>query len=166
MTVALAIVALVALERLVELAYAHRNTQRLLAEGAIESGREHYPLFILLHGAWLLTIAVVAVRSSPVTIHWWLIAAFALLQVVRGWIIATLGPFWTTRIITPRDAPLVRAGPYRFVRHPNYIVVALEIALLPLAFGQVTVAIVFTILNAAVLTVRLRDEERALALRQ
>jgi methyltransferase len=166
MTVALVIVGLVALQRLVELAYAQRNTQRLLANGATESGRQHYPLFILLHAAWLLTIAFVVVRSSSTPIHWWLIALLALLQAARIWIIAALGPYWTTRIITPRDAPLVRAGPYRFVRHPNYIVVALEIAILPLAFGLVSVAIVFTILNAALLVVRLRDEEQALALRQ
>jgi methyltransferase len=100
------------------------------------------------------------------TIHWWALGIFLVLQLARVWVIATLGPYWTTRIITIDGAPLVRKGPYRFVRHPNYLVVAGEIAALPLAFGEVGVAIVFSILNAAILVWRIRTEDMALAARR
>jgi methyltransferase len=158
------IVALVALQRLIEVAYAERNTRALLARGAIEIGRAHYPLIVVLHAAWLAAI-VIFLPPHP-AIQWWALALFVALQLARIWVIATLGPYWTTRIITLEGAPLVRSGPYRFVRHPNYLVVAGEIATLPLAFGEVTVAIVFTLLNAATLAWRIRQEDRALALRR
>jgi methyltransferase len=158
------ILALVALQRLVEIAYAERNTRALLARGAVEVGRAHYPLIVLLHAAWLA--AVVFLLPPDATIHWLPLALFVMLQLARVWVIATLGPYWTTRIITLEGAPLVRKGPYRFVRHPNYLVVAGEIAMLPLAFGEVTVAIVFTVLNAAMLAWRIRQEDRTLAARR
>jgi methyltransferase len=158
------IIALVALQRLIEVAYAERNTRALLARGAVEVGRAHYPAIVLLHAAWLA--AIIIFLPPQATIHWWSLALFLALQLARVWVIATLGPFWTTRIITLENAPLVRNGPYRFVRHPNYLVVAGEIATLPLAFGEVRIAIVFTILNAATLFWRIREEDRALALRR
>jgi methyltransferase len=158
------ILVLVALQRLVEIAYAERNTRALLARGAVEIGRAHYPLIVLLHAAWLT--AVVVLLPPDATIHWWALTIFVALQLARVWVIATLGPYWTTRIITLENAPLVRKGPYRFVRHPNYLVVAGEIAMLPLAFGEVGVAIVFTVLNAAMLAWRIRQEDRALAVRR
>ena len=158
------IVALVALQRLVELWYAQRNTAALLARGGIEAGRNHYYLIVLLHLGWLLTIAIAAPR--PASIVWPWLAFFAVLQVARIWIVASLGPFWTTRIITLKDTPLVRRGPYRLMRHPNYLVVALEIAVLPLALREYVVAIVFSLLNAGVLAWRIREEERTLAPRR
>jgi methyltransferase len=154
------ILALVALQRLIEAAYAERNTKALLARGAREIGRAHYPLIVALHAAWLVAI-LVFVPADPHIVWGWLVL-FVLLQAARVWVIATLGPYWTTRIITLTDAPLVRRGPYRFVRHPNYLVVAGEIAVLPLAFGEPWVALAFTILNAAVLAWRIREEETAL----
>jgi methyltransferase len=154
------ILALVALQRLIEVRYAERNTRALLARGAREIGRAHYPLIVALHAAWLIAIAVL-VPADPHIVWAWLVL-FVLLQAARVWVIATLGPYWTTRIITLTDAPLVRRGPYRFVRHPNYLVVAGEIAVLPLAFGEPWVALAFTILNAAVLAWRIREEETAL----
>jgi methyltransferase len=157
------ILAVVAAQRICELAYAARNTRRLLANGARESGAAHYPLFIALHAAWLVTIGIVAWRMPGVQVNWWLIGLFAVLQCARLWVLATLGPRWTTRIITVPNAPLVTSGPYRFLRHPNYTIVALEIAILPLAFGQYAVAIVFTLLNGALLAFRIRAEERALS---
>lgn len=157
------ILALVVAQRLCELAYAGRNTRRLLQHGGRESGAAPYPLFIALHAAWLIAIAAVAWRTPNVHVNWWLIGAFAILQCARLWVLATLGPRWTTRIITVPDAPLVTGGPYRFLRHPNYTIVALEIAILPLAFGQYAVAIVFTLLNGALLAFRVREEERALS---
>jgi methyltransferase len=158
------ILALVALQRLVEVAYAERNTRALLARGAVEIGRAHYPLIVLLHAAWLA--AIVVLLPADATIHWIALAIFIALQLARVWVIATLGPFWTTRIITLEGAPLVRKGPYRFVRHPNYLVVAGEIAALPLAFGEIWVAVAFTVLNAAMLAWRIRQEDAALAIRR
>ena len=156
------ILAIVAAQRLCELAYARRNTRRLLSNGGHEVGAPHYPLFILLHAAWLVTIVVVALRTPDVRVDWRLIVLFALLQMARIWIIATLGSRWTTRIVTMPGMPLVRSGIYRYFRHPNYAVVVLEIAVLPLAFGQIAVAIMFSVLNAALLTYRIGIEDRAL----
>src|SRR5260221_10264524 len=158
------ILGFVAAERLVELAHARRNTRRLVAAGGVEAGARHYPLFIVLHGAWLGSIAWAiddAVRVDP-----WLLALFALLQLARLWIIGTLGRFWTTRVITLPGAPLVHRGPYRFLRHPNYLVVSLEIAVLPLIFGLVWQALIFFVLSGLLLRHRMRIEAAALAARQ
>lgn len=157
------ILALVALQRCVELAYAERNTRRLFARGGIELGARHYPLFILLHASWLVAIALFVPHN--VSISWWLIAVFIVLQVGRVWAIRSLGPYWTTRLITVPDAALVRRGPYRFMRHPNYTIVVAEIAVLPLALGEPWVALIFSVLNVGVLKIRLNAEEQALAKR-
>jgi len=155
------IVALVAAERAAELIHAARNTRALLARGGVEAGAGHYPLLVLLHGAWLAALLFLVPADTPPSWSW--LGAFALLQALRLWIIQSLGPFWTTRIITLPDAPLVRSGPYRFLRHPNYVVVAAEIAVLPLAFGAWRIAAIFSVLNLALLAWRIRIEERALA---
>jgi methyltransferase len=155
-----AIIVLVAIQRLVEIQYANRNTKALLAQGGVEAGRAHYPLIVALHAAWLVAILLALPREPAIS--WPLIAIFVVLQAARIWVIASLGPYWTTRIIVVKDAPLVRRGPYKFVRHPNYLVVALEIVVLPLAFGEVWVALLFSILNASVLFLRIREEERTL----
>lgn len=158
-----AILALVALQRLTELAYARANTRRLLARGAVEHGVAHYPLFVLLHGAWLVALAAtVPPATSP---RPELLAAFIVLMVARGWVMASLGPYWTTRIITLPGAPLVRRGPYRWLRHPNYVVVAGEIAVLPLAFDAFGLAVLFSVLNGALLAFRIRVEDRVLSAR-
>jgi methyltransferase len=156
-----AIVALVALQRLAELVYARRNESRLLARGGVEHGRRHYPLFVLLHAGWLLalTFGVPASRDP----NWALITLYALLQPGRVWVIASLGPYWTTRVIALPTAKLVHTGPYRWLRHPNYLIVTAEIAVLPLAFEAVEIALLFSVLNAALLWHRIRVEERALA---
>ncbi|MES1200386.1 MAG: isoprenylcysteine carboxylmethyltransferase family protein [Pseudomonadota bacterium] len=158
------IVGLVAVQRLVELVYAERNTRALKARGAVEIGRGHYPLIVALHASWLITVAVAA--PADTTIAWGWLTVFVVLQGLRIWVVGTLGPYWTTRIITLPGAPLVRKGPYRFVRHPNYLVVAGEIAVLPLVFGEWRVAIVFTLLNAAVLAWRIHQEDKALDVRR
>ena len=161
MSVVQIIVLLVALQRLAELAYARRNTRRLLAAGAQEVGARHYPLLVLLLAAWLLSILVFVPETAPVS--GWLLGLFLLLQAGRVWVIATLGRYWTTRIITLPEQPLIQAGPYRLCRHPNYVIVAAEIALLPLAFGAWQVALLFSLLNVALLAWRIRVEEAALA---
>jgi methyltransferase len=158
------VLALVALQRLIELAYSARNTRRLLARGAVEAGRIQHPFFVLLHAAWLIGMAF-AVPPSSVP-NWWLLGIYAALQPLRVWTIASLGPYWTTRIVTLPGAPLVRRGPYSLVRHPNYAIVGAEILILPLAFGAVEYAIVFSILNAALLAWRIRTEERVLSSRR
>ena len=163
MSAAYAILGLVALQRLIELVYARRNTRRLLAVGAIEHGVQHYPLFVLLHTAWLVTLF--AAVSSTIEISWPLIAIYGVLQLGRLWVILSLGKYWTTRIIAPPDAPLVTRGPYRFMRHPNYAVVVAEIAVLPLAFGLWRIALVFSLLNLALLYHRCRIENETFALR-
>jgi methyltransferase len=158
------VVLLVAAERLAELAYARRNSARLLAEGGIEHGRGHYPLMVLLHGAWLAAVFVLVPPGAAVS--WPLIGVYLLLQVARLWVIASLGRFWTTRVITLPGAALVRRGPYRWVKHPNYLIVAAEIAVLPLAFGAWELALGFSLANAVLLAERIRIEERALAPRR
>ena len=147
------------LQRLGELVLARRNTRRLLARGAVEHGAAHYPLIVALHATWLAAIAVFG-WGQPVHPGW--LAAFALLQLFRLWILSTLGPRWTTRIIV-LDEPLVRRGPFRVLRHPNYTLVVLEIAVAPMVLGLAGVALVFSVLNAAVLTIRIRAENAALA---
>lgn len=164
MSVLWIVLGLVVIQRVVELLYARRNAVRLLARGGVEAGAAHYPLFVLLHAAWLIAMAVLVPPATPP--NWWLLAVYGLLQLIRIWIVATLGPYWTTRIVTLAGAPLVRRGPYRYFRHPNYVVVCAEIAVLPLAFGAVDVAIAFSILNAALLAWRIRVEEGAIAERR
>jgi methyltransferase len=160
-TLSVAVLAFVTVQRLGELILANRNTRRLLDRGAVESGAGHYPLIVALHAAWLAGLWWLAWDRHVDSI---LLGLFIALQLVRVWVIATLGERWTTRIITLPDAGLVRRGPYRFVSHPNYAVVAAEIAVLPLAFGLVGFAAVFSVLNAAVLWIRICSEGRALAL--
>lgn len=160
MMLSIVILALVTAQRLGELVLAEYNTRRLRAQGAVETGADHYVFIVLLHGAWLLGLWAFA-WDRPVNLA--LLAVFVLLQAGRVWVIATLGSRWTTRIITLPGAPLVTRGPYRFVSHPNYVVVALEIAVLPLAFGLVGYAIIFSLLNAAMMWVRIRSEARALS---
>lgn len=154
----------VALQRLVELARAQRNTRRLIERGGREVGAEHYPLIVALHASWLLTLTLLTSPDPPV--NWGLIAVFALLQVLRVWVLASLGPYWTTRIITLDDAPLQRKGPYRFVRHPNYLIVALEVPLLALILDLPMVALVFGAINLLLLAVRIQVENRALTARR
>ena len=162
--IAYAIIFLVVLQRLGELLLANRNTKRLKAQGAVEIGASHYPLIVLLHTAWLL--AVLWLLPAPLEISWPWLAIFVLLQAARIWVIASLGPYWTTRIISVPGAALVRRGPYRFVRHPNYLVVAGEILALPLAFHEIPVAIFFSLANAAILFWRIREEEAGLVTRR
>lgn len=158
---ALAFIAFLLLQRGAELVIARRNTRRLLARGAVEHGAGHYPLIVAMHAAWLLAIAVLG-WSNPIHLGW--LAAFAVLQVLRLWVLVSLGSRWTTRIIV-LDEPLVARGPYRWVSHPNYMVVIAEIIVAPMVLGLWPVAAVFTILNALILRIRIREEARVLGLR-
>jgi methyltransferase len=155
----IALLAFVTLQRLVELPIAHANMKRLLAAGGHEVGAGHYPLLVAVHAAWLATL-------------WWLVpgrplhlpffAPFVLIELGRVWVLRTLGERWTTRIIVVPGETLVASGPYRFVNHPNYVVVIGEIAVLPLVFGLWEAALLFTVLNALALAIRVRAENKAL----
>lgn len=154
------IVLLVAIQRLGELALARRNTARLLARGGQEVGAGHYPLIVVLHTGWLIAIFLAVPADTAPAWPW--LALFLVLQTGRLWVIASIGQFWTTRIVTVSDMPLVRRGPYRWFRHPNYLIVVGEIALLPLAFGAWTIAAAFSVANLALLAWRIRVEDQAL----
>jgi methyltransferase len=155
---------LVLLQRVLEVAWARRNTVRLLRAGAVEADSEGYPLFVLLHAGWLVSLVVFVPASTPPV--WPLLGLFALLQLGRLWVILSLGEYWTTRIVTLPGAPLVRSGPFRRLRHPNYLLVIAEIAVLPLAFGAVAIATAFSALNLILIARRIRIEESVLASRR
>ncbi|MBB3656324.1 methyltransferase [Rhizobium sp. BK650] len=155
----IALLTFVTAQRLAELVIARRNTMALLAKGACEIAPDHYPYIVALHTAWLIGLWVLA-TGQPIQLFWF--GLFMLLQVLRLWVLATLGERWTTRIIILPGAPLIEGGPYRFFKHPNYMIVTAEIATLPLAFGMPFYALVFSLLNAAMLTIRIRAENAAL----
>jgi methyltransferase len=159
-SLATVIISLVTLQRLGELLLARHNTKVLMTRGGIEVGARHYPLIVLLHAAWLIALWIFG-RDQEVDLV--ALALFVMLQGLRVWILATLGGRWTTRIIILPGEKLVSTGPYRYLSHPNYAVVVGEIAVLPIALELPVVAVVFTILNAIVLTIRIRAETRALA---
>jgi methyltransferase len=147
-------------QRLAELWWARRNEAELLAAGGVEYGRPHLPLIILLHSAWLAGLWLLAYDHSIDPVFF---ALFVVLQMLRLWVLLTLGRRWTIRIIVVPGERLVASGPYRWLRHPNYVVVSGEIAVVPLALGLPIYALVFTILNAAVLAIRIPAENAALA---
>jgi methyltransferase len=155
-----ALVGFIVAQRLAELAYAARNTRRLKARGGVEAGAGHYPAMVLLHTAWLASLVLVVPPETPANLP--LLGVYAALQVMRAWVLATLGERWTTRIIVMPGAALVTRGPYRYLRHPNYAVVRGEIAVAPLMFGAWELAVVFSALNWALLRHRVGVEEKAL----
>ncbi len=155
---------LVLVQRGLEELYSERNTRRLIAEGGREAGRDYYPVVAITHLAWIAAIFLLIAPSAPIL--WPLLALYLLLQVARYWIIATLGRYWTHRIITLDKAPLVRSGPYRFVRHPNYAVTIAETFLLPLVFADASVAVIFGCVWSAVIYYKVLLEDAALAERR
>ncbi|EJJ28264.1 isoprenylcysteine carboxyl methyltransferase family protein [Rhizobium sp. CF142] len=155
----IALLTFVTAQRLSELVIARRNTMALFARGGCEIAPDHYPYMVALHTGWLAGLWMLA-TGQPVQLFWF--GLFMLLQVLRLWVLTTLGERWTTRIIILPGAPLVTSGPYRFFKHPNYVIVIGEIAALPLAFGMPLYALVFSLLNAVILTVRIRAENAAL----
>jgi len=160
LTAAEVILALVTLQRAGELVVARRNTQRLIARGAVEIAAGHYPLVVAVHAGWLISLWLFG-RDQPVNAI--ALAAYLVLQGLRGWVFWTLGSRWTTRIIVVPGERLVSAGPYRYLSHPNYAVVTGEIAVLPLVFYLPWLTVIFSVLNAVVLAIRIRAENRALA---
>ena len=159
MNPAIVLLSAVTAERLAELYWARRNTATLLAQGASEFAPGHYPAIVLLHALWLASLWIFG-WERPLHPVW--LALFLALQVLRLWTLTTLGRRWTTRIIVLPGAPLVANGPYRFMAHPNYLVVIGEIAALPLCFGLLWLSLVFSIANAGLLSLRIRAENAAL----
>jgi methyltransferase len=158
-------VALVATQRLLELVLSRRNERRIRARGAVERGRGHYPLMVALHALWIASTLVEGILRGPEVPALWPVplALFLLAQALRYWAVFSLGESWNTRILVVPGAKLVRRGPYKYLDHPNYVVVVVEILAFPLIFGAWVTALVFTALNAALLYVRIREEDRALA---
>jgi methyltransferase len=156
---AVTVLAAVTAQRLAELGYSRFNEERLKRSGGVEHGAAHYPAIVALHATWLAGLWILASGTHPS--YCWL-AIFLVLQVLRLWVLSTLGPRWTTRVIVLPGNPPIRSGPYRLLSHPNYAVVAAEIFVLPMAFGLVAYALVFSALNAAVMAVRIRSENAAL----
>lgn len=154
-----------ALQRLFELVLARANERKARALGAVERGQGHYPFVVALHILWLVSTLVEGLLRGPDFPAYWLVplALFLLVQPLRYWAILSLGENWNTRILVVPGANLVRRGPYRYLSHPNYVVVVVEILAFPLTFGAWITALVFTVLNAAVLSLRIREENRALA---
>lgn len=152
---------LVLIQRGLEELYSQRNTSRLLAEGGHEEGRDFYPVVAITHLAWIAAIFMLVSPYAAISAP--LLAAYLALQVIRYWVIGTLGRYWTHRIITLETAPIVRAGPYRFVRHPNYQVTIIETFLLPAVFGAYALGVIMGVIWAAVVTYKIGLEDRALA---
>lgn len=152
------------MQRVLELVLARRNERRARARGAVEWGSRHYPLIVGLHSLWLVSTLVEGLLRGPVFPVYWpvALALFVLVQPLRYWAILSLGESWNTKILVVPGAKPVRSGPYRYFEHPNYVVVVVEILTFPLIFGAWLTALVFTLLNAAVLRVRIREENRAL----
>ena len=155
-----ALVGFLVVQRLVELAISRRHCRQLLAEGGVEFGRGHYPLVVALHVGWLAALLFLVGSSTPVSAP--LAFLFGALQIARIWTIATLGRFFTTRIIVLPGVRRVRTGPYRHLEHPLYLIVALELAVVPLMFGAWPIALAATLLNGLLLRHRIGVEDRAL----
>ena len=148
------------LQRFAELLYSNYNTKKLLKNGAKEYNSKHYPLFIILHTCWIVSLVLfIDHNDKPKTS---LIVLFFILQFLRLWVLLTLGKYWTTRIIYLEGTKLVKKGPYKWLKHPNYIIVFFEILILPLAFNSWIIAIIFTIFNTILLLYRISIENKVL----
>jgi methyltransferase len=158
-TATLLFLGFIVIQRLSELVIAKRNTTNLLAKGAYEVGASHYPVMVAMHSTWIACLVIFG-YDEIVAFGW--LAVFAVLQIFRVWILGSLGSRWTTRIIILEE-PLVVRGPFKYLSHPNYMLVVAEIIVAPLVLGLVWVAVVFTVLNAAMLWVRIGVEHKALA---
>lgn len=155
---------LILLQRGLEELYSARNTARLIAAGGREAGRDYYPVVAVTHLAWIAAIFLLIPASAPIV--WPLLILYLALQVVRYWVIGTLGRYWTHRIITLQHAPIVRDGPYRYLRHPNYVVTIAETFLLPLVFAEASIAVIFGCVWSAVLYYKILLEDAALSERR
>lgn len=166
MSIALFVVTLtLSAQRMIELAISVRNRDRAIARGGVEYGANHFWMFATLHTLWIVGMYAETIFLQREVASWWPLAlSFAIvLQGIRYWTIATLGEAWNTRIVVWPGMKRVTTGPYRWLRHPNYVIVCIELALIPFVFGCWITALVVTIANAIILlAVRIPEEERAL----
>ncbi len=155
----------VVLQRITELLISRRNERWLRAQGAYEVGQRHYPFIVTLHVAFFFSLAleVVLFRMAPAAWWWIPFLLFAAAQTLRYWSIATLGRRWNTRVLILPETEPIRRGPYRYLRHPNYVAVAIELLCLPLIFQAYFTALIFTLLNAIMMSIRIPAEARALS---
>jgi methyltransferase len=166
MVIFYALLGVVAVERVAELVVSQRHAAASLRRGGVESGREHFPVMVVLHAALLagcVAEPIVAHRTFIPALGWSMLAVVVAANALRWWCVVTLGERWSARVIVIPGMPLVRSGPYRWFAHPNYVAVVVEGAALPLVGSAWITACAFTVLNALLLTVRLRCETRALA---
>ena len=155
-------ISFIILLRIGELLLAKRNEKWLLQNGAVEYGKKHYPFIVALHVSFLLSLIIEYYLKQPATFNLFLLIFYFLLLAFKAWVILSLGKFWNTKIYHISNYPLIKKGPYKFLKHPNYLVVILEIAIVPLVFQLYFTAIIFTLLNAVMLSVRIKEENKAL----
>lgn len=158
------IIAIVILQRLVELTIAKRNEKWMRSQGAFEAGARHYPFMVLMHITFFISLLLEVLIFNRQLSPFWiaLLTLFFIVQVARIWCLTSLGKFWNTKIIILPGANVIRKGPYRFIRHPNYVIVTTELLVLPLLFSAYFTAVVFTLLNLWMLSIRIPAEEKAL----
>lgn len=157
------ILSVIIIQRLVELVIARSNEQWMKQRGAIEKGKKHYKWFIIVHTLFFLSLIAEIIFRNPqsFSFNYVLFTAFIITQIGRIWCIATLGKFWNTKIIIAPQFDVIKRGPYKYVKHPNYIIVGIELFVIPSLFGAWFTAIVFPILHALLLYVRIPVEEKA-----
>lgn len=158
------IISIIVLQRLIELFVARRNEKWMRSQGAFEVGATHYPIMVTMHITFFIAILLEVVVLERILSPFWilLLGIFLIMQTARIWCLRSLGKFWNTKIIILPGAAVVRRGPYRWVRHPNYLIVTIELLVLPLLFGAYFTAILYSLLNAWMLSVRIPAEEKAL----
>ena len=148
--------------RLAELVVAKRNEVWLRANGAVEYGQKHYPVIVALHTGFILSLIAEYYYRAPEETNLVLLAVFIALILIKVYVIGTLGKYWNTKILHIHGVPLVRKGLYKYIKHPNYIIVICEIAIIPLIFQLYYTAIIFSLLNALMLNIRIREENKIL----
>ncbi len=155
-------ISFIILLRLGELVLAKSNEKWLLANGAVEYGRRHYPFIVLLHTSFLVSLILEYVICPVHVYHVGLLVLYFLLVAFKAWVVLSLGKFWNTRIYHIGNVDLVKRGPYKYFKHPNYVIVVAEIAIIPMAFELYYTAVIFTVLNLVMLYVRIEEENKAL----
>ena len=162
----IAVMSFLIIQRLIELSISSRNVRALIKDGGVEYGREHYKYIVAMHSLFIISIITEYFLRDYYgkmnDISYLFLVFFIFLQGMRVWVITSLGKFWNTRIVRIPGSKLVQKGPYKFLKHPNYAVVSLEIFCLPMIFGLYYTAVIFTILNGLILYVRIKEENNAL----
>ncbi len=155
---------LIILLRIGELILSKRNEKWLLQNGAVEYGQKHYPFIVALHVLFIISLIIEYSMKRTVSYSSFLLVLFFLLLAFKTWVILSLGKFWNTKIYRIANYPLIKKGLYRYFKHPNYMIVIIEIAVIPLIFDLYFTAVIFTLFNAILLSVRIKEENKALSI--